>query len=215
MTSPRPGWYTNPSGQLQWWDGTTWGALATENATSPPPPAVTKRYNTWMWVWISIVLVIAIGIPVAGLLMVAASTGASTSSSAPKEQEEEASTSESVPSSPERPASPLPPTRDELMIAEGWQPVESGDTYYRFFNEEEQANSSCGYNPCTWVVITSYSGCPGGFYVKADLLAAGTPVDWTNAISASTLPAEPVVVTLEFFNDSVDSVRLSEIRCMY
>lgn len=23
-----PGWYTNPSGQLQWWDGYAWGQLA-------------------------------------------------------------------------------------------------------------------------------------------------------------------------------------------
>lgn len=35
-----PGWYTNPYGQLQWWDGYAWGQLAQQPPQPPPgPPA--------------------------------------------------------------------------------------------------------------------------------------------------------------------------------
>lgn len=55
-TAPPPGWYPNPQGELQWWDGTAWGARTTQQfsppitTTTPPKPRVSKL------VWISFCL---------------------------------------------------------------------------------------------------------------------------------------------------------------
>ena len=79
---------------------------------------------------------------------------------------------------------------NEYWEGEGFTIVESGNHYYRWMTDEEKANSSCGYNACSFAIIHSEKGCSAGFYVKADILSNGAPIDWTNATTASVKPGE-------------------------
>lgn len=69
---PPPGWYQNPHGRVQWWDGVAWGALAPQAAPVPvpaprpvprqpvpvpPTPALARpKPDTSPFVWISLAL---------------------------------------------------------------------------------------------------------------------------------------------------------------
>lgn len=105
--------------------------------------------------------------------------------------------------------------RDRFFESEGWAVAEHGETYVRFATAEDYAASggSCGYYDCLDVILFSQSGCPTGFYVRADILAGGTPVDWTNGFSPSALAGETVVLRLEDVGGMGDSFRLSEVTC--
>lgn len=102
---------------------------------------------------------------------------------------------------------------DDTMEADGYTVVDSGENYFRWLNEEEKANSSCGYVACTFGVIYSKNGC-SSFYVKADLISGGTPVGWTNEMTASARPGEAITFELNDYQGIADSYRISEIRCM-
>lgn len=102
---------------------------------------------------------------------------------------------------------------DDAMEADGYTVVDSGENYFRWLNEEEKANSSCGYVACTFGVIYSKNGC-SSFYVKADLISGGTPVGWTNEMTASARPDEAITFELNDHQGIADSYRISEIRCM-
>lgn len=56
--TPPPGWYPNGSGQLQWWDGQTWGAVAPNaNASTRMrslPPAEISKLVWWSFVAVAI-----------------------------------------------------------------------------------------------------------------------------------------------------------------
>lgn len=203
MTNPPTGWYKNTDGEFQWWDGQQWGILATNYDNVQAAESKPKR-SLGCGGWFAVIAAIAVVIVIIGM---ATNNSASTSRSSDT----------SGPPAAQNTNPPEPPAEqqlDESMVEQGWAVVDSGDTYFRFFTEEEMANSSCGHWSCTWVVITSVSGCSSGFYVKADILAGETPVSWTNERSASAKPEESVVVMLEDHQDAGDSFRISEISCV-
>lgn len=75
---PPPGWYQNPDGRVQWWDGVAWGVLAPQAAPAPipapqpvaapqpvpqqpvpvpPTPALARpKPDTSPFVWVSLIL---------------------------------------------------------------------------------------------------------------------------------------------------------------
>lgn len=55
-TAPLPGWYPNPQGELQWWDGTAWGTLAAQQVPPPIKPAAPPKPPVSKLVWISFCL---------------------------------------------------------------------------------------------------------------------------------------------------------------
>lgn len=206
MSNPPPGWYRNAENQLQWWDGSQWSVKADESGRKSA--SAEPKSRLWLYLGLPFTLVI-IGLFAWLLIFVATLPKDPTSYSIP--------TPESVDPSQaiEEPVPELEPelTRDEVMVQQGWIVVVSNDTYYRYFTDEERASSSCGYSKCSWVVVASDSGCNGGFYIRADILSNGTPVDWTNTISPSARPGEPVVATLNFASQNGDAIRVSEINC--
>ena len=56
---PPPGWYQNPDGRVQWWDGVAWGVLAPQAAPVPVPPTpalARPKPDTSPFVWVSLLL---------------------------------------------------------------------------------------------------------------------------------------------------------------
>lgn len=132
---------------------------------------------------------------------------------------EASSSSSSSSESTESEASPAPEvtlTREEQldksMLEQGWDVYQSGQVYFQF---ADPSTYTCGYTGCTYVGIVSMDGCRGGFYVKIDVLSdQGTPIGWTNQISASANPEEPVTVRLDILESNAGGVRMAEINCL-
>lgn len=101
---------------------------------------------------------------------------------------------------------------DEAAIEQGWKVYSSGEVYFRFADPSEY---TCGYTGCAYAAIVSRSGCAGGFYAKIDVLnEAGTPIGWSNQISASAQPNEPVQVRFDILEQGATNVRIAEINCL-
>lgn len=216
-----PGWYQNPQGQTQWWTGNDWGPLQgpppsqAQFSTPPPPPppgagiqengAVDSRKSSSASGWGCLALVVVL------VLIFVSCTAIN---SARNSADDDSSGAQEPKPTQVQPQVDYNDILDEQMAEQGFDPWERGYIYVRYLTDDEKANMSCSYARCTWVAIVAIDGCPGGFYVQADLVSNGTPVDWTNAISASAKPEEVVVVEITTFNESVDQMRLSEVTCM-
>lgn len=63
----QPGWYPDPSGQLRWWDGSSWGVAAAPPAAphvpGPPVPVQRRRPRTAL---VAIAAVVVVGILIVG-----------------------------------------------------------------------------------------------------------------------------------------------------
>lgn len=221
-----PGWYTNQYGQHQWWDGQQWGPLAANQQPPPPdnlpfnapnhPPAAlapqaqyagapARRESGTGWAWG------CLGVFILFALIIGSCTAiTSSSTSADRDRRDTQQTQQAQPNLSTDYLSEV----DRLMAEEGYEPWERGYIYVRVLSDEEKQNLSCGYGRCAWVAIVALDGCPGGIYVEVDLTSNGTPVDWTNAISASAQPEEEVIVELNTFNENSDAFRISDITCM-
>lgn len=103
---------------------------------------------------------------------------------------------------------------DQDMRAQGYNVIVSGDLYFRWLTADEKAGSSCGYVSCVHGIISTVTACPTGFYVRGDILSSGTPVGWTNQMTASARANETIVFTLEDYQGIGDSFRISELYCM-
>lgn len=110
----------------------------------------------------------------------------------------------------ELPAQPETNPLDKVATDNGWSIVQSGELYYK---ANEPGTFTCGRYTCLWYNVQSTSGCPGGAYVRADILSGGNPVAWTNAITPSILPGESVSVKLEDVQSAGDQFRVAEVTC--
>lgn len=217
MTNSPPGWYFNSEGEKQWWDGEKWGVLETQfNALyKPEVPARKKGLSVGKFIVLVLAVTAVLALVLAGMSGLGNSTPSTkTSPSAEATDQEAAPEPEPTQEPAPQPALSAAEQQDQSMTDQGWATVVSGDTYYRFLTDEEKANSSCGSWTCVWVVVVSMSGCPSGFYVKADILSGETPVSWTNEISASAQPGESVVVQLNDVRGVGNVFRVSELNCM-
>lgn len=198
------GWYPSGPGLESYWDGSGWigssrATLAKPSALPPTPSAPAKRklgFGGCVTVLLAVLAIIVI-------VNVAAQSGRDTSTPAAD------SHAVSAPKAPKQPTAAE--LRDEAARAEGWQVIESGDLYIK---ANESGTFTCGYAPCLWYNVQSEIGCPGGVYVKADVMSNGGAVGWTNAISPSVRPGESVLVQLEDHQRLGDQFRLSEVICM-
>lgn len=208
------GWYENSDKKLQWWDGSKWGVIAPDESTPRIPafteaePTLTKKPKKKSGTLPGVLI---------GLLIVGGiSLFAYQSVDSPQTQERSTQSRSTTqpPPPPSAPEKTFAELFDEGMVSDGWKVVASGETHMRWPTDEEKAGASCGYYRCADVLISSRSGCSGGFYVKADLLSNETPVGWTNEISASAAAGEVVVVRLEDHQGIGTGFRISEIHCM-
>lgn len=236
MSGVPPGWYQNDDGQWHYWDGTGWDTSAPPFAYPPQQgplggvvaPTHQPKKRKWPVYLASVVggaLLVAAGF--FGMMFIASSSDEDkdeTSVAIGAEEQEpqsEATTRNEDPTPSERPTTqrPAEPTksqaqvRDEGMERDGFMVYESGETYLRFLTDQEAAQNPCGRYDCVDVIILSVSGCPGGFYVRADILSNGTPVSWTNEMTASAQAHEQIFVRLEDYRDIGDEIRISEINC--
>lgn len=274
-----PGWYKNPQGDLQWWDGASWGPVAPSDSRpvledgTPLPRFVEQKsagdlsrqssvssrqprgkkgnaFGAWSLAFalIAIVLIVVPSLDTtAGLLFAAAGlvlgiagvslararriTGAvwglvlsavfsigGLMSLAPAPANYSSSV-ESPTSNDEvevaEPASPEPTVeeqRDAQMEEQGFSVWSSGETWLR---AAEPGSFTCDSGTrCLWYTLASYSGCPAGFYVKADVLNANElAIGWTNEITASVAPNDGVAFQLRTLLDA-STIRVAEVNCM-
>lgn len=203
------GWYPKPDepGVERFWDGSAWTEQT--RLTSPPPQAAIvagdslrkARLKAGGW----LLLVVALLAAIFAVTFLVQNKDNAASSDYVTSDENPGPAPSSKPS--------LADSLDSTFAEAGLEVVESGETYFQFAPDGE---FTCGYYACQPIYIYSVSGCSGGFYVKVDLLTAeGTPVGWTNAISASVQPNEMVSVMLEDVQGIGQSMRVSEINCMF
>ena len=238
MSEIPPGWYQGDDGQSRYWNGSGWENSPqplTQEGPQTPASATSRPSKRRKGLWIAastlgVALLLAGGF--FGASFISSITDNNTGEANPgvgveaSEPDPEDSAAEEAPTQ----ASPIPPSarpttqppadtrtqaqiRDEGMEHDGFMVYQSGETYLRFLTDEESAQNPCGRYDCVDVIIMSVSGCQGGFYVRADILSNGTPVGWTNEMTASSQEREQILVRLEDYRDIGDEIRVTEINC--
>lgn len=238
MSEIPPGWYQGDDGQSRYWNGSGWENSPqhlTQEGPQTPASATSRPSKRRKGLWIAastLGVALLLGGGFFGASFISSIFGSETGVSSPVAQAEtveptpQSTSVEDVPVVTERPTPSARPTtqrpvetqspaefRDEFMQEEGYLVFESGETYFRFLTDEEDAQNPCGYYDCIDGVIYSFSGCSGGFYVKADILSNDLPVGWTNEMTASAQSDEHVWVRLEDHRSIGDAFRITEINC--
>lgn len=114
------------------------------------------------------------------------------------------------PKAPVKPPKSPAQTRDSTAKARGFTVLESGNLYVK---SRPLGTFTCDYGSCLEYELWSVSGCPGGAYVRADIMSNRTAIDWTNEVTPSIRAGETVRFTLTSLTPGADAFRLSEVSC--
>lgn len=174
-------------------------------------PVTQSKKSGAIWTILPIVFIILCVCAYLGYQASKPSTSSDSSSSSHSSTGSESnSTSASESTADKTPVLTVSEERDAAAASDGWMVLESGNVYAK---AAEPGSFTCGYFTCLWYSVQSFSGCPGGVYLKADILSSGTAVGWTNAVSPSIKPGETVAVKLEDAQGIGDMFRISEANC--
>lgn len=102
--------------------------------------------------------------------------------------------------------------RDTQMQEQGFVTWQSGETWLK---AADPNSFTCDAGTsCLWYTLASFSGCPAGFYVKADIVNENDlAIGWTNEITASVAAQDAVAFQLRTtLNGS--AMLPTEVSCM-
>lgn len=174
--------------------------MASQTTTTAQPPSQPRKSGA-IWTILPIVFV---------TLCVCAYLGYQGSKPSANSESSQGSTTASGSTADKAPVVSETDQRDAAATSEGWKVVQSGELYVK---AADAGSFTCDHYKCLWYQVQSMSGCPGGVYIKADIVSNGTAVGWTNAFSPSIKPGETVAVKLEDIEGTGDAFRLSEANC--